>query len=149
MKTMNAKMNAKDLEYLKEITGLVSEGETQVTNNTMAVAMPDDENLKVWVGKFVDVTDKTGTHTGMIDRVHGKRLGFVFATKDGWTARLVWPANVRVASDEKRAKRSAETYYNEESTSLRCRIRRNIVGDDKVMLNRMLANCESWLRKLA
>lgn len=141
-------MKTKDLEYLKEITGLVSEGETQVANNTMAVATPDDENLKVWVGKFVDVTDKTGTHTGMIDRVYGTRLGFVFATKGEWTGRLVKPECVHEAQDKERARRSTIAYYNQEATSIRCRIRMGYKGDDKEKLKAMLAECNAWLAKL-
>lgn len=137
-------MEKKDLEFLKEITGLVSEGEEVKVSNHNNVVVNDDA-LNVWVGKFAHADG----HDGLIDSVHGNRLGFVYATKDGWTNCLVDPNEVRNAEDDARAKRSAVTYFNRESTTLRHRIRCGYACDDPVKLNTMLNDCETWLRKLA
>lgn len=136
-------METKDLKELKEITGLVSASElkTQVT--------PDNAELGVNVGRFVYAKKSYG----MIDAVHGNRLGFVHANKDGWTGELVNLEDcvfLPVGSDdEKKAKRSAETYFNLECSSLRGRIRMNYPNDNKERLTAMLNHVATWSNKLA
>ena len=105
--------------------------------------------LQPYVGAFVVTAD--GLY-GMIDDVHGDRLGFVHAEKDSWTGELIDASKVKTVSpttvDGAKAFRSAQTYFNREATSIRSRIARNFAYDNKETLNNMLTHCETWLRKL-
>ena len=105
--------------------------------------------MKPYVGAFVMTAD--GLY-GMIDEVHGDRLGFVHAEKDTWTGELIDAAKVKTVSpttvDGAKAFRSAQAYFRLEVESLRSRIARNYPIDDKGVLNNMLTRCETWLRKL-
>ena len=91
-------MNEKDLQELKEMTGLVSESELNNAKHEAAPApckpMYDrqakaaivSKELASYVGRFV----KVGKTYGIIDDVHGNMLGYVHCENDTWTGELVW-----------------------------------------------------------
>lgn len=139
-----------ELEMLGLQQGSISTPES-VTNIKPAVTLRRkvSAELQPYVGAFV-VT--SGGLYGMIDEVHGDRLGFVHAEKDSWTGELIDASKVKTVSpttvDGAKAFRSAQTYFNREATSLRSRIARNYAFDNKATLNAMLTHCETWLRKL-
>lgn len=138
-----------ELEMLGLEQGSIST--PSVTNIKPAVTLKRKVStaLLPYVGAFVVTSD--GLY-GMIDEVHGDRLGFVHAEKDSWTGELVDIDKVKTVSpttvDGAKAFRSAQTYFNREATSLRSRIARNYPIDNKEALNNMLTRCETWLRKL-
>ena len=102
--------------------------------------------------KFVGLFVRHGNDLGMIDAVHGDRLGFVWSDKSSWTAELVDVEDVTICeSDEdcSAALNSARQYYSREVNSLRHRISLGLKQDSQEVLAEMLCHCESWLAKLA
>lgn len=140
-----------ELEMLGLDNGTITTPAPVVNNIKPAVTLRRKVStaLQPYVGAFVITAD--GLY-GMIDAVHGDRLGFVHAEKDSWTGQLIDASKVKVVSpttvDGAKAFRSAKTYFNREATSLRSRIARNYAFDDKVTLNNMLTHCETWLRRI-
>ena len=140
-----------ELEMLGLDNGTITTPTPVVNNIKPAVTLRRKVStaLLPYVGAFVVTSD--GLY-GMIDEVHGDRLGFVHAEKDSWTGELVDIDKVKTVSpttvDGAKAFRSAQTYFNREATSLRSRIARNYANDNKETLNNMLTHCEMWLRKL-
>ena len=141
-----------ELEMLGLDNGTITTPAPVVNNIKPAVTLRRKVStaLLPYVGAFVVTSD--GLY-GMIDEVHGDRLGFVHAEKDSWTGELIDASKVKTVSpttvDGAKAFRSAQTYFNREATSLRSRIARNLAYDNKETLNNMLTHCETWLRKLA
>ena len=153
-------MNEKDLQELKEMTGLVSESEL---NNAKRVAAPApckplydrqakaatvNKELQAMVGRFV----KVGKTCGIIDDVHGNMLGYVHCENDTWTGELVW-ANETFActsdADIKKAHASALAYFTKERASVLNRIERKIgTASEQAMLSHMLWKINKWLDKL-
>lgn len=153
-------MNEKDLQELKEMTGLVGESEL---NNTKREAEPApckpmydrqakaaiiNKELAAYVGRFV----KVGKTYGIIDDVHGSMFGYVHCENDTWTGELVW-ANETFActsdADIKKAHASALAYFTKERASVKNRINRNIgTAGEQAMLAHMLWHCDRWLEKL-
>lgn len=152
-------MNEKDLQELKEMTGLVSESE--LNNNAKREAEPCkpmydrqdkaaiiSKELDAYVGRFV----KVGKTYGIIDDVHRDRLGYVHCENDTWTGELVW-ANETFActsdADIKKAHASALAYFTKERASVLNRIERKIgTASEQAMLAHMLWYCDKWLDKL-
>lgn len=140
-----------ELEMLGLDNGTITTPTPVVNNIKPAVTLRRKVStaLLPYVGAFVVTAD--GLY-GMIDEVHGDRLGFVHAEKDSWTGELVDIDKVKTVSpttvDGAKAFRSAQTYFNREATSLRSRIARNYAYDNKETLSNMLTHCETWLRKL-
>lgn len=140
-----------ELEMLGLDNGTITTPAPVVNNIKPAVTLRRKVStaLQPYVGAFVVTSD--GLY-GMIDEVHGDRLGFVHAEKDSWTGELIDASKVKTVSpttvDGAKAFRSAQTYFNREATSLRSRIARNLAYDNKETLNNMLTHCETWLRKL-
>ena len=139
-----------ELEMLGLDNGITTP--TPVVNNikpAVTLRRKVSSALLPYVGAFVVTSD--GLY-GMIDEVHGDRLGFVHAEKDSWTGELIDASNVKTVSpttvDGAKAFRSAQAYFNREATSLRSRIARNLAYDNKEALNNMLTHCETWLRRL-
>lgn len=105
-------------------------------------------DLDIFVGLFV----RHGNNLGMIDAVHGERLGFVWSDKASWTAELVDVEDVTICeSDEdcSAALNSARLYFSREVDSLRNRISLGLKQDSQKVLTEMLHNCEAWLTKLS
>lgn len=140
-----------ELEMLGLNSGTITTPAPVVNNIKPAVTLRRkvSTELQPYVGAFVVTVD--GLY-GMIDEVHGDRLGFVHAEKDSWTGELIDASKVKTVSpttvDGAKAFRSAQTYFNREATSIRSRIARNFAYDNKETLNNMLTHCETWLRKL-
>lgn len=134
-------MEQKDLQELQEITGLVSEelnSNKQNSNNT---------ELSRYVGAFV----KAGKAYGMIDNVHGDRLGFVWSEKDSWTGELVDLEECEILTnkaDIDNAMASAVTYFKREHDSLTMRMARKYSTDNQQTLAKMLWFVDEWLEKL-
>lgn len=108
----------------------------------------ENMELSSYVGMFVRV----GSEFGMIDAVHGARLGFVHSTDDSWTAEIVRPHLVTVISDGNElelAWASALQYFEREHMSLRARIARHLPIDSEETLVEQLAYVESWLSRMA
>jgi len=106
------------------------------------------EDLSKYVGLFV----RHGNNLGMIDAVHGVRLGFVWSDKTSWTAELVDEDEVTICEsneDCSAALNSARQYYSREVDSLRNRIGLGLKLDNQEVLAEMLCNCETWLAKLS
>jgi len=106
------------------------------------------EDLSKYVGLFV----RHGNNLGMIDAVHGGRLGFVWSDKTSWTAELVDEDEVAICEsneDCSAALNSARQYYSREVNSLRHRISLGLKQDSQEVLAEMLCHCESWLAKLS
>ena len=104
------------------------------------------------LGKFVGLFVRRCNDLGMIDAVHGERLGFVWSDKTSWTGELVDVEDVTICeSDEDccAALNSARQYYSREVDSLRHRIILGLKQDSQEVLAEMLHNCEAWLAKLA
>lgn len=148
---MKRELTQSELEMLGLDNGTITTP-TPVENNVkpaVTLRRKVSSALLPYVGAFV-VT--SGGLYGMIDEVHGDRLGFVHAEKDSWTGELIDASNVKTVSpttvDGAKAFRSAQTYFNREATSLRSRIARNLAYDNKETLNKMLTRCETWLRRL-
>ena len=102
--------------------------------------------------KFVGLFVRHGNDLGMIDAVHGDRLGFVWSDKSSWTAELVDVEDVTICeSDEdcSAALNSARQYFSREADSLRHRISLGLKQDSQEVLAEMLCHCEAWLAKLA
>ena len=102
--------------------------------------------------KFVGLFVRHGNDLGMIDAVHGNRLGFVWSDKSSWTGELVDVDKVTICeSDEdcSAALDSALRYFQREHDSISGRIAMQYKQDDKELLAEMLHNCEAWLAKLA
>ena len=102
--------------------------------------------------KFVGLFVRRGNDLGMIDAVHGERLGFVWSDKTLWTAELVGVEDVTICeSDEdcSAALNSARRYYSREAYSLRHRISLGLKQDSQEVLAEMLSHCEAWLAKLS
>lgn len=135
---MERKLNQSELEMLGLQEGTIS---------TPSPAVKNDKGLEQYIGMFV----KVGIHYGMIDDVHGDRLGFVWSDKDSWTGELVRQNIIDKCvsdSDIKKAERSARTYFEREVASLRARIKRGYEFDDQKMLRERVDLCESWLKWL-
>lgn len=99
------------------------------------------------VGQFA----RRGDDFGMIDAVHGDRLGFVWSGKDSWTAELVDEDEVTICeSDEdcSRALNSAREYFSRERDSIRGRMAMQYKQDNKEVLQEMMKHCETWLKSL-
>lgn len=126
----------------------LTESELQMlglNEGTITTEIVNNADLQKYVGQFV----MHKGHLGMIDDVHGNRLGFVWSDKDSWTGQLVDVTSVTVVTDSAAAKESALVYFQRETSGLKNRIGRNYSFDDQGKLNAMLAHCETWLRKLA
>ena len=151
-------MNEKDLQELKEMTGLVSESEL---NNTKREAEPCkpmydrqakativSKELAAYVGRFV----KMGKTYGVIDDVHGNMLGYVHCENDTWTGELVWANETFPCTsdaDIKKAYASALAYFTKERASVKNRIDRNIgTAGEQATLAHMLWHCDKWLKTL-
>jgi len=135
---MERKLNQSELEMLGLQEGTIS---------TPSPAVKNDKGLEQYLGMFV----KVGIRYGMIDDVHGDRLGFVWSDKDSWTGELVRQNIIDKCvsdSDIKKAERSARTYFEREVASLRARIKRGYEFDDQKMLRERVDLCESWLKWL-
>jgi len=135
---MERKLNQSELEMLGLQEGTIS---------TPSPAVKNDKGLEQYIGMFV----KVGIHYGMIDDVHGDRLGFVWSDKDSWTGELVRQNIIDKCvsdSDIKKAERSARTYFEREVASLRARIKRGYEFDDQKMLRERVDQCEAWLKWL-
>lgn len=148
---MKRELTQSELEMLGLDNGTITTPAPVVNNIKPAVTLRRKIStaLQPYVGAFV-VT--AGGLYGMIDEVHGDRLGFVHAEKDSWTGELIYADKVRIVSpttvDGAKAYRSAQAYFNREATSLRRRIACNYAFDNKAKLSEMLAHCETWLRKI-
>lgn len=102
--------------------------------------------------KFVGLFVRRENNLGMIDAVHGGRLGFVWSDKTSWTAELVDEDEVTICEsneDYSAALNSARQYYSREVDSLRNRIGLGLKLDNQEVLAEMLCNCEAWLAKLS
>ena len=145
-------MTQKDLNEIKNMTGLVSESElknNESNNVTSAVTETDsadnNELLKL-VGTFI----KCGNIFGMIDGVYHGRLGMVHGSADYWETGIIrhsWEI-CKDESDKTKARMSAMAYYTNESESLERRMAMNFKNDDVAELRRQLANCKNWLIRL-
>ena len=138
-------MNQKDLQELKEMTGLVSQSELSIASASSSAE--HNKGLEQYLGMFV----KVGIHYGIIDEIQGDKLGFVWSDKDSWTGELVRPNYVEKCvsgSDIKKAERSARAYFEREVASLRARIKRGYEFDDQKMLLERVDLYESWLKWL-
>lgn len=148
---MKRELTQSELEMLGLDNGTITTPAPVVNNIKPAVTLRRKIStaLQPYVGAFV-VT--AGGLYGMIDDVHGDRLGFVHAEKDTWTGELIDAGKVRIVSpttvDGAKALRSAQTYYIREAESLRNRISRKFSVDDPVKIKDMLYRCESWISKL-
>ena len=153
-------MNEKDLQELKEMTGLVSESEL---NNTKREAEPApckpmydrqakaaiiSKELAAYVGRFV----KVGKTCGIIDDVHGNMLGYVHCENDTWTGELVWANETFPCTsdaDIKKAYASALAYFTKERLSVKRRIDGKVGGvGEQATLAHMLWRIDKWLEKL-
>ena len=141
-----------ELEMLGLDNGTITTPTPVVNNIKPAVTLRrkvSTTSLQPYVGAFVVTAD--GLY-GMIDEVHGDRLGFVHAERDTWTGELIDASKVKTVSpttvEGAKAFRSAQAYFRFEVESLRNRIARNYPIDNKEALNNMLTRCETWLRKL-
>ena len=125
-----------ELEMLGLQEGTIATATTEINN----------ADLQKYVGQFISHKG----HLGMVDEVHGNRLGFVWSDKDSWTGQLIDVQDVKdiQVGERDKAKHSAQIYFNREATSLRSRIARNYAFDNKATLNTLLTHCETWLRKL-
>lgn len=148
-------MNEKDLQELKEMTGLVSESELKSSNVREVNACtptydrhPFDKNLVGYVGSFV----KVGKTYGIIDDVHRDMLGYVHCEGDTWTGELVSASDAVTCTsdaDIRKAHASALDYFTKERASVKNRIDRKIGGvGEQAMLAHMLWKIEKWLDKL-
>ena len=102
--------------------------------------------------KFVGLFVRHGNDLGMIDAVHGERLGFVWSDKTSWTAELVDVEDVTICEsneDCSAALDSALKYFRREYASISGRIAMKYKQDSEESLTKMLRNCEAWLAKLA
>lgn len=114
---------------------------------TITVTVKDNPKLQKYVGKFASVDG----HYGMVDDVHGNKLGFVWSNKDSWTAELVSADDIELCESEeniKKARNSAKCYFNREETSLRSRIRMKYRIDNETELKNMLSYIVGWNRKI-
>lgn len=115
-------MNTKDLNELKEMTGLVSENELSVAPQKQEQATIADESM---VGEFVEAIYNGKAHYGMITDVcdlFGKaKYGVVSATENERVEFLASPTDTKVAEGAARmeAIRSANKYFNDEIESLK------------------------------
>ena len=136
-------MEQKDLQELQEITGLVSKSELNSnkkdSNNT---------ELSRYVGCFVRI----GKAYGMIDNIHGDRLGFVWSDKDSWTGELVNLEECEILTNKEdidNAMASAVRYFKREHDSLTMRMARKYSTDNQQTLAKMLWFVDEWLERLA
>lgn len=136
------KYTKEELQQIENMTGLTNgaaECGTKKTENNPA--------LTVWVGKFV----KVGNTYGLIDDVHGNRLGYVHCEGDTWTGQLVDVDKIDICTthdDLKLAHDSARGYLDFEIDSLTRRIARNYPMDCKATLNKMLAHVTNWRNRM-
>lgn len=147
-------MNAKDLQELKEMTGLVSESELANINNEVVEKprcsydrQPFNRDLVGYVGAFV----KVGNNYGIIDDVHRDMLGFVHCEKDTWTGELVSEADIeycKTHDDVRKAHASALEYFRREHESLYYRMKMAYKFDNQVVLSHLLWKVDKWLEKL-
>lgn len=136
MKTRN--LSSAELEMLGLQSGTITTNVTKVKDN---------QELEHLVGAWVVVDG----HEGMIDKVHGNMLGFVWANKDSWTSELVKEDDiVSCLSDAsiRKAKASAKCYFNREETSLRQRIRMKYKMDNESELKAQLAYIADWNKRI-
>lgn len=141
-------MNEKDLQELKEMTGLVSTSELNNNAPASEKAAIVNKELQMFVGRLV----KVGKTYGIIDDVHRDRLGYVHCENDTWTAELVEASETTVCTsdaDIKKAHASALSYFTKERASVKNRIDRKIgsVGEQATLAH-MLWHCDKWLEKL-
>lgn len=143
-------MTQKDLNEIKNMTGLVSESELKNTesNNVASVVTEsaDNDELQKYVGTFI----KCGNIYGMIDGVYHGRLGMVHGSADYWDTGIIrqsWDI-CKDEADKTKARMSAMAYYTNESESLERRLAMNFKNDDVAELWRQLANCKNWLIRL-
>ena len=105
------------------------------------------EDLSKYVGLFV----RRGSDLGMINAVHGNRLGFVWSDKTSWTAELVDVNDVSICESDddcSAALNSSRQYYSYEVNSIRGRIAMKYKQDCLEVLVEMLNRCEMWLKRL-
>ena len=152
-------MNKKDLEELKEITGLTTEKELSASVSVNASApstsikprtydrMPYNKELVGYVGMFV----KVGNSYGIIDDVHGNRLGFVHSDKDSWTGEIVNEGDVSICKshdDMVKAYNSALNYFKREKNSLESRMKAANRFDDQARISHEAWKVGKWIEKL-
>ena len=136
-------MNKKDLKEVLEITGLTSE--KMLADATPQVA--NNEELKKHVGRSC----KCRGFYGMVDKVHGSKLGFIHCEGDTWTGSVVdvseceWLTN---ESEIKKARQSAMEYCKNEKESIEHRIALNLKFDDKKKLADMLRHVSFVLKHI-
>lgn len=132
-------MNKKELKEVMEITGLTSE-------KMMAAATPqvaNDEELKKYICKAV----KCRGFYGLIDKVHGSKLGFIHCEGDTWTGSVVDVGECELLTDFGeiiKARQSAMEYCKNEKESLERRLALNLKFDDRKKLEEMLTHV-NWV----
>ena len=138
---VSAKVQDRVMSAIENMTGLTSAVEcgTKKTENNPALA--------AWVGKFV----KVGKTYGLIDDVHGNKLGYIHCEGETWTGQLVDEQDcvaLTNGDDLKLAQDSARGYLDYEIDSLTRRIARNYPMDSKATLNSMLAHVTNWRNRM-
>ena len=136
------KYTKEELQQIENMTGLTNgaaECGTKKTENNPALA--------VWVGVFV----KVGNTYGMIDDVHGNKLGYIHCEGETWTGQLVDEQDcvaLTNGDDLKRAQDSARGYLDREIESIEMRIARKYPFDCQETLRRMLAHVMNWRNRM-
>lgn len=105
--------------------------------------------LNDYVGMFIVSFD--GNY-GMIDAVHGKRLGFIFSDKEAWTCRLIDVDKVVILEqpeDIKKAYTSAMNYLTRERDRLIRRIDMKLKNDDQDALKDAYDYVVEWISRLS
>lgn len=100
------------------------------------------------VGVFVEVNGEFGMIDGFYPNAGTKKYGFVTASKDTWTGRMVDEKDIKVVTDIARAKASAQQYYVWEGEHLRRRLAMNYAGDNRDLIKARLDECEAWEEKI-
>lgn len=139
-------MNKQDLQEIQEITGLVSEKENKSVRKSAIVE--DTEDLQYMVGLFV----KVGKNYGLIDAVHGSRLGFIWSDATSWTGELVDLGECEVLNtkaDIDKAMASAKGYLEREHASISARMAHKYQFDNQQVLANHLWHIEQWQEKLS
>lgn len=99
------------------------------------------------VGMFVEVNGEFGMIDGFYPNAGTKKYGFVTASKDTWTGRMVDEKDIKVVTDT-RAKASAQQYYVWEGEHLRRRLAMNYAGDNRDLIKARLDECEALEEKI-
>lgn len=131
-------MTKEELKTLEEMTGLVSEKELQQQADVV-----NNHELDKYVGQFA----KVGDNYGLVDGVYKDSLGFVHSDGTSWTSQLVDPKKVRVTKDKK-ARRSAVLYFENEKESLEHRRAKKYKCDDPAFIEARIEEMASWLERL-